>query len=121
MTRRKNQLSIEEHKKLATHLYAIQEHIRQMLNIMGGKVPVALLDKLLSFKPIDKHLNDLRSKLEDLMSVENAATDASLSIYYGDVDASCATRIVGKPNDFACEAEKIWPKEEATAPTIEAS
>jgi hypothetical protein len=60
-------LSLDDHRELAKHLYAIDGHISAILKIVDGRVPVAILDQLLSGKPLDMKIFKLRDSLRNHM------------------------------------------------------
>jgi hypothetical protein len=76
-------LTIEEHKAAAGQIYAMFQAQSKLLEIINGKVPVKILDQLLSFRGVDKAVNRLRSDLEDEMFRRHRHPEANLEVYYG--------------------------------------
>jgi hypothetical protein len=58
-------LSVEDHRKVAAEILGILDAHTRILELINGKVPVRILDQLLTFRGVDKATNRLRSDLDD--------------------------------------------------------
>lgn len=87
-------LTMEEHKELAKHIYAIQAHHSAMLKVLNGKVTMKILDRFSTFGKLDNPLQKLRSDLEEVMYKDLGDLGRrGLSVYYGGIDAACKTTL----------------------------
>jgi hypothetical protein len=86
-------LSLDEHRELAKHLYAINGHISAILKIVDGRVPVAILDQLLSGKPLDMKIFKLRDGLRNHMYKQHGPLLDTGENYFSIIDAKCCTSI----------------------------
>ncbi len=73
-------LSLDDHRKVAAEILGILDAHTRILEILNGKVPVRIIDQLLTNCGVDKATNRLRSDLEDEMfrRFRGATTD----VYY---------------------------------------
>jgi hypothetical protein len=83
-------LSLDDHRELALHLYAIDNHLSAILGVANGKAPAPILDMLSSCGPLETRLQTFRSKLEGLMYKQHHLGSSDYQdIYYGPNEVSC--------------------------------
>ena len=84
-------MSVEDHRKVAAEIASILESHTRILELINGKVPVRILDQLLTFRGVDKATSRLRSDLDDEYYRIHHLGD---SVYYpGDPKCSICTRV----------------------------
>jgi hypothetical protein len=110
---KRKSLSLDEHRELAKHLYAIDGHISAILKIVDGRVPVAILDQLLSGKPLDTRIFKLRDSLESLMYKQHGPLVDTGETYFSMVDTKCSTSITHN-QDKDPRGAGVWGQEEAS-------
>jgi hypothetical protein len=81
MRRGKEILSLEDHQKVALEIGGILNALSRIMHLINGKVPVKILDQLLSFRGVDKALQKLRCALEDELARQHPRA-SSLDVYY---------------------------------------
>ncbi len=62
---RGHKLSIEDHQKVAREILGIFDAHSRIIELISGKVPVRILDQLLTFRGVDKSTERLRTALEE--------------------------------------------------------
>lgn len=85
MKRGKEILSVEGHIACAAEIDKILDCQSRLLELVNGKVPVKILDQLLSFRGMDKAVQKFRSALEDELACRHPRED-SLKVYYSRED-----------------------------------
>ena len=79
---KRGNLSIEDHRKVSAEIIGILDAHSRILALINGKVPVKILNQLLSMRGVDKATHRLRSDLEDEMFRRHRDTAVTTSIYY---------------------------------------
>jgi hypothetical protein len=105
-TMRKEKLTIDHHKQLAAHIYAIEQHISDISDILNDKAPAPIQDMFLDANPLAKRLATIKFAMEDLLVKEHHNLGAlETSMYFGSVNARCSTKI--EPEDDP-RAQQLW-------------
>jgi hypothetical protein len=83
MPKKRNPLTLEEHKQLAENWREAHAALDKMFKLMNGRVNKPLVTRLTMYAGVGKHMQALRSDLENLMFKEvGKHGGAEVSVYY---------------------------------------
>lgn len=77
---RKKIMSLDDHKAAANELWNIQEAAERLLNVLNGKVPVALLDRV---APFCNSYAGVFGRLRTTLDVHHRRISGVEGYYYG--------------------------------------
>jgi hypothetical protein len=114
---KKQKMTIDDHRQIAAHLYAVEEHLAAISDALSGKAPASIQDMFLDASPLLERLGAVKFAMEDFLVKEHPNLGASeTSMYFGSVDVECATRI--EPNEDP-RAQKLWSLSGFTLPRLQ--
>lgn len=80
---RKSPLTIQEHRSVAKQVHSIERSLHEMFEIINGRVPMKILDQLLTFRGVEKAIMKFKSDIEDEMFRHHTnSADCSTEVYY---------------------------------------
>ena len=79
-------LSLDEHRQLANHFFAIKRHVQDIIQILNGRVKARWYHPLCRAANTTAGLNELRSSLEGDLYTEHP-DQATTNVYYGGPNA----------------------------------
>jgi hypothetical protein len=102
----REKLTIDHHKQIATHLYAIEQHIEQISDILSGRAPAPIQDMFLDASPLVKRLTSVKLAMEDfLINQRQDLAAQETSMYFGSVNVECSTKVSPKDDP---RAQQLW-------------
>jgi hypothetical protein len=109
----RKQLTIDDHKDMAEHLYAIEAHLKAIRNILGGSPNAEILDMICDCGSVIRPLGKFKMKLENQMLKRLGSEDSlrgseGLNVYHACIKVKCDINLRLDTEKAHGQGEKIW-------------